>query len=61
MLGRRHACCTEACRAVFAVSEYERSEEWLSYILVTSRGIGASLATTALYTNLHPAKHRRIG
>lgn len=59
MLGKRIACCTAKCAAEFAVEDYTRLEAWLSVILVKSRGMASDMATSALYSNLYPAKTYR--
>lgn len=59
MLGRRLGCCSQECAVKLAPLEYARLEEWLSVIAVKCRGMGADLATSALYTNIYPAKTYR--
>jgi hypothetical protein len=59
MLGKRLGCCTEACRIKLAPLECERLEAWHSLIMVKSRGMGADMASSALYSTVYPSKNYR--
>lgn len=55
-LGKRLAVCTAHCLAELAIRETPRLEAWLSLIVVKSRGKGRDLASSGLYSNVHPSK-----
>lgn len=51
MVGRRLACCTNACADKLARLEVVRLEEWLALIKKKTRGAANDLAGIALYSN----------
>jgi hypothetical protein len=60
MLGDRLACCSATCATEMAPGEVMRLEKWLRRISIQSRGMGADMASSALYSNaLPPIRYRR--
>lgn len=51
--------CRTDCLHAWSLREVSRQRAWLSQIAGTTRGVGADLATSALYSERFPDSHSR--